>query len=197
MDFWRGRQRCNFVAVGGSFNALANGAQRVYTRPRHDARETNEGTRVPHLLYVGRLGCIYHTAACLEAHTHKHTHTNSLLFHPEAKNGRQFHLVGCLRTRNLPRGKHKSHTSTCWTLGMDNGGRSRWNAREATVLRLLSPSVGILVCTHVCAGRAYRFSVVCDGWIRSDCSFARRSQLDESERGWMGLKVICLEYRNW
>lgn len=134
MDFWlRGRQRCNFVAVGGSFNALANGAQRVYTT--HEKRTKEHGSLIC-CMSAGSDAFIIRPPAS------KHTPvpSSSIQRRKTAASFTWSTLVVCvcvcLRTRNSPRGKHKSRLPR---VDPRNGQwrPSRWNAREATVLRLL------------------------------------------------------------
>lgn len=123
-------------------------------------------------------------AACRPARMHlsygrlpRSTH-QFLLFHPEAKNGRPFHLVGLVRVCVHATCREENTSVRRSRLPrVDSNGQwrpSRWNARGATVLRLLprannQPSFGY------------------DGCIRSDYSFARSAW---REWKWMRLKVM-------
>lgn len=104
----RGRQRYNSVAVGGSFNAFTNGA-RVYTR--HDTRNERTNASLICCMSAGSDAFIIRPPAS------KHTPVPPLPSRgekrPPVSPGRS---RACLRTRNVPRGKHERpslSTSTC------------------------------------------------------------------------------------
>lgn len=136
----------------------------MYTLPLLKRRKEGRNEGVPHLLHVGRLGCIYHAAACLEARTSSSSLSLSLSSIEEAKNGRLFHLVGlacvCVpRARNAPRGKHES-TSTC---------RLEWTMAAVTVKRTRGYRLTPLPRAYVTRHR----SVHDHASIRWDCARSR------------------------
>lgn len=119
-DRFRGRQRRNSVAVGGSFNACTR-----FHFWNEGRKEGGEG--VPHLLHVGRLGCIYHAAACLEARTSSSSLSLSLSRLHRGGEKRPAVSPGrsrvCLRAACTQRAARKTRVHFHVSTRMDNGGR--------------------------------------------------------------------------
>lgn len=92
----------------------------------------------PHLLHVGRLGCIYHAAACLDAHT------VFLLFHPGGEKrrscspGRRDGALARRRDHETRRRKTRAGF-TCGTR-LDNGVRHAETRRCYRLTTLTPPS---------------------------------------------------------